>query len=80
MDEFSKAAQKILDEVEEELGWMYETVHTDGKTKGKINYTIWSDVFSCPDCSEEIVFWDALITTDERELYRDHGISTFNIP
>ena len=29
---------------------------------------------------QEMVFWDALITTDERELYRDHGISTFNIP
>lgn len=24
---------------------------------GKINYVVWSDVFSCPQCSDEIVFW-----------------------
>lgn len=24
---------------------------------GKINYVVWSDVFSCPVCSDEIVFW-----------------------
>ncbi len=24
---------------------------------GRINYTVWSDVFVCPECAEEIVFW-----------------------
>ena len=55
-EEFSEAAQRILDEVEAELGWMYETHHTDGATKGRINFTVWSEVFSCPNCSREIVF------------------------
>ncbi len=55
VEAFGKAAQSILDEVEAELGWMYATLHTDG-TKGRINYTVWSEVFSCPECSEEIVF------------------------
>lgn len=55
---FEREAKRILEEVEEEYGWMYETLHTDGKTKGKINYTVWSDVFSCPECSHEIVFWE----------------------
>ena len=53
---FEKEAKRILKEVEEECGWMYETLHTDGKTKGKINYTVWSDVFVCPDCLGEVVF------------------------
>jgi hypothetical protein len=53
---FAKKAQRILDEVEHELGWMYETLHTDGKTKARINYTVWSQVFSCPECSGEVVF------------------------
>ena len=35
---------------------MYETLHTDGKTKGRINYTVWSEVFSCPECAGEVVF------------------------
>jgi len=55
---FEHEAKRILAEVEEECGWMYETLHIDGKTKGKINYTIWSDVFICSECAEEIVFWD----------------------
>jgi hypothetical protein len=61
--EFEKEAKRILKEVEDECGWMYETLHTDGKTKGKINYTVWSDVFVCPECSGEVVFWDSAIDT-----------------
>ena len=53
---FSDAGRALLDEVEEELGWMYETLHADGKTRGRIDYTVWSEVFSCPECTSEIVF------------------------
>ena len=65
---FEKEARRILEETEAELGWMYETNHTaegpvkglDGKPiKGRINYTVWSDVFICPNCGREIVFYDA---------------------
>ncbi len=56
LDAFAKAARTLLDEVEDELGWMYETLHTDGKTKGRIDYTVWSEVFSCPECAGEIEF------------------------
>ena len=55
---FADAAGRLLAEVEEEVGWMYDTLHTDGKTKARINYTIWSEVYSCPECSGEIVFLD----------------------
>ncbi|HRS32767.1 MAG TPA: DNA methyltransferase, partial [Rectinema sp.] len=58
---FEREAKRILKEVEDECGWMYETTHTDGKTKGKINYTVWSDVFVCPDCMQEVIFWDAAV-------------------
>jgi len=37
---------------------MYETLHTDGKTRGRINYTVWSDIFSCADCGGEVTFLD----------------------
>ena len=58
---FEREARRILKEVEDECGWMYETLHTDGQTKGKINYTVWSDVFVCPECSNEVVFWEAAV-------------------
>ena len=66
VDEFADAARKLLDDVEEEVGWMYETLHTDGKTKGRINYTVWSEVFSCPECAGEVVFFDHALDTNTK--------------
>jgi 16S rRNA G966 N2-methylase RsmD len=68
VEEFAEVAQRILDEVEEELGWMYETLHTDGKTKGRINYTVWSDVFSCPECSGEVVFVEEAMDKETKRV------------
>lgn len=53
-------AKRILAEVEEECGWMYQTRHMDGR-KGKINYTVWSDVFLCSNCGGEMVFWEVAV-------------------
>ncbi|NCC27529.1 MAG: DNA methylase, partial [Gammaproteobacteria bacterium] len=61
---FEQEARRILDEVEQELGWMYEVLHTDGKTKGRINYTVWSEVFSCPECAGEVNFLEEALDTE----------------
>jgi 16S rRNA G966 N2-methylase RsmD len=57
---FECEAKKILEDVENECGWMFETKHLDGAI-GKINYTLWSDVFTCCECAERIVFWEAAV-------------------
>jgi len=72
---FEQEARRILDEVERECGWMYRTQHVvDGKVQkdakgnpimGKINYTVWSDVFICPSCSGELVFWEVAVDKEE---------------
>ena len=101
--EFEREANRILREVEEEFGWMYETNHvqdgvhlrgglhlphsqselfSDKKsvahlqgglhfTKGKINYTVWSDVFICPYCGEEIVFWEVAVDKEEGSVKKE---------
>ena len=56
LDAFAEAGRALLDEVEAEVGWMYETLHTDGEARGRIDYTVWSEVFSCPDCTGKVVF------------------------
>ena len=61
---FWREANRILDQLEEEYGWMYETRHAmDGEPTavGRIHYTVWSDVFICPTCSREMVFWDVAV-------------------
>jgi 16S rRNA G966 N2-methylase RsmD len=71
VDAFEKAARQILDEVETELGWMYETLHKDKKTKGRINYMVWSEVFSCPECSKEVVFLEEALDTSTKRVRED---------
>lgn len=72
VEEFEKEATLILEECEKECGWMYETQHVDDKGEviigldgkpviGKIKYVVWSDVFICPNCSKEFVFWDVAV-------------------
>jgi transcription initiation factor IIE alpha subunit len=98
-DAFEREAERILDEVEEELGWMYETWHKPGdenctevggarygapvkrvekeghtQVKGRISYTVWSEVLICPQCSGEIVFYEAAL--DEE----GHVKRTFECP
>ena len=63
---FERQATAILKQVEYELGWMYET-----KINGhnaKINYVIWSDVFTCPSCGQEIVLWKEAVSADTKTI------------
>jgi hypothetical protein len=79
VESFEREAKRILEEVEAECGWMYETNHIPeigGKAKkGKINYTVWSDVFICSECAEEIVFWEAAVDHEEGKVQK-----TFQCP
>lgn len=78
VNEFKSEAKRILEEVEEECGWMYETDHYNTRSssheylgKGKINYTVWSDVFLCPYCGGEIVFWDASVDKENGKVLKN---------
>ena len=75
VDAFAKAGKQLLKEVEQEIGWMYETLHSDGKTKGRIDYTVWSEVFTCPQCAGGINFFDEALEKNTKRVY-----STFPCP
>lgn len=69
VDAFAKAGKQLLKEVEQEIGWMYETLHSDGKTKGRIEYTVWSEVFTCPECAGEVNFLDEALDQDSKRVH-----------
>jgi DNA modification methylase len=64
---FEAEANDILSLVEAECGWLYETKHTDGRI-ARINYTVWSDVYLCPECTSEVIFWDAAVDRSAAEV------------
>jgi len=65
---FDQEAKRILAEVEDELGWMYETRHTDGTTTGIINFVVWSEQNACPECGQAFVFYDEARDAKTQEL------------
>ena len=67
-DRFATTAHRLISELEDECRWMYETIHTDGKTKGVVARIVWSDVFLCPDCADELIFWKIAVDTQSRQI------------
>ena len=61
---FEGEAAQLLKEVEDEYGWLYETKHSNGQL-GRINYVVWSDVYICPSCNREIIFWEVAVDREE---------------
>jgi DNA modification methylase/predicted RNA-binding Zn-ribbon protein involved in translation (DUF1610 family) len=58
---FVQEAGRIVDNVEKHLKDLYRP--SDGGA-GRIESTIWSDVFICPNCSEELVYWDTAVRAE----------------
>lgn len=53
---FEEKAKKIITELKNNVGWMWAT--NDKYGQGKINYTVWSEVYSCGECSGEIIYYE----------------------
>jgi DNA methylase len=66
-DAFAKRSRQILEEFDEEWGWLYETVHQDSEI-GRIDYTVWSQVFTCRHCGGEVVFYEAAFDPAENAV------------
>lgn len=81
-------AKKVLRQIEDEFGWMFQTLHQPDANQislaikeigasstpqlsgriGRINYTVWSDVFSCPECASEIIYWDSAVDKSDFQV------------
>lgn len=55
---FARLAKKLLDKFNREYGWMYDTRDPKTGATCPIDFTIWSEVFSCPHCAGELEFWN----------------------
>jgi DNA modification methylase len=51
---------EILASIKKECEWMYQTKHSNGK-ECKINYVLWSEVLICPNCGNQIIFWEQAV-------------------
>jgi DNA modification methylase len=72
---FERQCNQILAEVEKECEWMFETTHSDGSQNGRIDYVVWSDVFICPECGVDIVFWEDAVDIPAGKVLKDFACS-----
>lgn len=72
---FVESGEALLSALQREIGWMYETLHPGTTTKGRIDFTVWSEVFTCPNCGAENVFLDSekVETEGERDRIKCHS-------
>jgi hypothetical protein len=75
---FAKAGKALLDEVDDELGWMYETRHTDGRI-GRIEFTVWSAIYDCPQCGGEINFVDEALDAEAKRTREEFPCPTCGV-
>lgn len=68
---FRREAERILQEAEHALSWMYEARDPSGQ-RGKIRYVIWSEVLTCQGCANTFTFWDGCV---RRRPARINGVA-----
>jgi DNA methylase len=69
--QFDRASQRMMDRFEAEYGWMYRTTATmpGGRpVEASIDYVVWSEVFTCPHCGTEVVFYEAAFEPSTGEV------------
>lgn len=59
-----------LNRIEKEYSWLYETRHSNGEL-GVISSIIWSDVFVCPHCNNDVVFWEDGVDVENGKVLPD---------
>ncbi len=59
MNEFCRIIEPIISRLRNEYGWVYKT-EIDGELLD-VNYTVWSDVYVCKNCSNEFNYWNAIL-------------------
>ncbi|WP_047391748.1 DNA methyltransferase [Exiguobacterium sp. ZWU0009] len=79
--DFEKSALAVFDEVQKECSWMFNTYHEQNDTLvkdnkgnpiiGKIEYTVYSDVFECPNCTEEVIFTDVALNKENGSVAKE---------
>jgi DNA modification methylase len=67
---YTNEIESKLNNVKEEFGWMYETEHNNGQI-GIINYVVWSEVFLCPICNKDVIYYEHSVNEEKGTVSSD---------
>lgn len=69
-DLFVKAAEKLIHDVDAELGRLYQTKDDQGHI-GAIRHVIWSSVLTCQQCGNDFTFYEGMVTWNPLRINSD---------
>ena len=69
-EDFRTAANQILQDVEQDLGWMYAAIDPQGE-EGAIRYLIYSNMLQCPSCRDKVTLWNSCVSRDPAVISSD---------
>lgn len=70
VESFVNQSLEIINLVEKKYNYLYITEHENDKL-GVIKNVIWSDVFDCPNCGNEIVFYEVAVDESSGKVLKD---------
>ncbi len=68
INEFQIEATRILNGIERKAGELFSIDKNARAYKGTLEYSVWSDVFYCPNCGAELCYWDMAVDTSNWTL------------
>lgn len=69
-DLFVKAAEKLINDVNAELGHLYQAKDDLGRL-GTIRHVIWSSVLTCQQCGSDFTFYEGMVTWNPLRINSD---------
>ena len=71
LDDFTSTVQRIIKDLTAKHKHLFTIEHDKSGSTGYIDYVIWSDVFLCKDCNQEIIFWDGCVNHEMGKVEDD---------
>ena len=71
---FVEYFQDVIMRYKMKYDYLYETI-VEG-IKRPVNYVVWSEVFLCPSCQNEIVFWDSAVDLSQKNVKSEFSCPT----
>lgn len=69
--EFELIANQLLNELQDEFGWIYE-YERDG-VKSEIVYSVLTEFLECDNCGEAFAYWDAAVNPKTFDVSKDYS-------
>lgn len=80
--------EEIITEIKQIYGEYYTTIHNDKGEQfdingnpilGNINYVVWSNVYYCPNCNKEIIYYDLLAENGMKSTQKNYNCPHCNL-